>query len=123
VYKCISRQAVKKWFGSEKEKEKENIFFFSVFPSDQGHAPNYPVLNVCMPLTIKSMIGGCRTLLVMNSVNPLLRYLSHVLSHVTASIEHPHSMLDNDKYKQEDEGFWTTFFQQIFFKKIMVTKT
>jgi hypothetical protein len=40
----------------------------------------------------KSMIGGYRALLVMNSVNPLLIRLSHV----TGSIDHPDSILDRE---------------------------
>jgi hypothetical protein len=41
----------KKRFGSEKRKRK--YFFFSVFPRDQRHTPNYPALYMCMPLTIR----------------------------------------------------------------------
>jgi hypothetical protein len=36
----------KKRFGSGKRKRK--YFFFSVFPSDQRHAPKYPSLSMCM---------------------------------------------------------------------------
>jgi hypothetical protein len=52
-------QAVKKkndWLG----KKKKKIFFFSVFraiPLEhcmyQCHAPSYPALSMCMPLTIR----------------------------------------------------------------------
>jgi hypothetical protein len=35
------------------EKRERKYFFFSVFPRDQRHAPNYPVLGMCMSLTIR----------------------------------------------------------------------
>ena len=58
-------------------KEIESIFSFLVF-----HAtPQLPSVKYVYAVDYKSMIGGCRTLLVMNSVNPLLiplRYLNHV---------------------------------------------
>ena len=59
------------------KKEIESIFSFLVF-----HAtPQVPSVKYVYAVDYKSMIGGYRTLLVMNSVNPLLiplRYLSHV---------------------------------------------
>jgi hypothetical protein len=50
-----------------RKKEKEKIFF-SVFPRDQRHVPNYPALNMYV-VDYKSMIGGYRTVFVMNTVN------------------------------------------------------
>ncbi len=67
---CLDQKSVRK-------KEIESIFSFLVF-----HAtPQLPSVKYVYAVDYKSMIGGCRTLIVMNSVNPLLiplRYLSHV---------------------------------------------
>ena len=69
------------------EKEKGNIFLFP-FSDRSVRALGAPVSRSQLPsvkyvyaVDYKSMIGGYRTLLVMNSVNPLLiplRYLNHV---------------------------------------------
>jgi hypothetical protein len=50
-YVCVrvylrNKPSDKKRFGSGKRKRK--YFFFSVFPCDQRHAPNYPSLSMCM---------------------------------------------------------------------------
>jgi hypothetical protein len=58
------------------KKEIESIFSFLVFHT----MPQLPSVKYVYAVDYKSMIGGYRTLLVMNSVNPLLiplRYLNH----------------------------------------------
>ena len=67
-------------------KRKKNIFLFC-FPRNTVRALHVPMSRSQLPsvkhvyaIDYKSMIGGCRTLLVMNSVNPSLislRYLNH----------------------------------------------
>jgi hypothetical protein len=68
------------------EKKKEKVFFLFCFPRDSPFiiAPmsrsQLPSVKYVYVVDYKSMIGGYRTLLVMNSVNPLLiplRYLNH----------------------------------------------
>ena len=68
-------------------KQKEKVFFLFCFPRVSPFiiAPmsrsQLPSVKYVYAVDYKSMIGGCRTLLVMNSVNPLLiplRYLNHV---------------------------------------------
>jgi hypothetical protein len=65
--------------GSEIGWEKRNRKYFSfLFSTPHSQLPSVKYVYV---IDYKSMIGGYRTLLVMNSVNPLLiplRYLSHV---------------------------------------------
>ena len=59
------------------KKEIESIFLFPFSTS----RPQLPSVKYVYVVDYKSMIGGYRTLLVMNSVNPFLiplRYLSHV---------------------------------------------
>jgi hypothetical protein len=69
------------------EKKKEGkVFFLFCFPRDSpfiitpmSHS-QLPIVKYVYVVDYKSMIGGYRTLLVMNSVNPLLiplRYLNH----------------------------------------------
>jgi hypothetical protein len=71
------------------EKRKSILFFSSVFrvipPRRSLDEPmsrsQLPSVKYVYTVDYKSMIGGYRTLLVMNSVNPLLiplSYLSHV---------------------------------------------
>ena len=67
---------------------KKKIFFLFPFSARSIRALSLSVSSSHLPsvkyvyvINYKSMIGGCRTLLVMNSVNPLLiplRYLNHV---------------------------------------------
>ena len=71
-----------------KKKERENVFSFlfsARYPVRALDAPmsrsQLPSVKYVYAVDYKSMIGGCRTLLVMNSVNPSLiplRYLNHV---------------------------------------------
>ena len=65
--------------GSEIGWEKRNRKYFSfLFSTPRSQLPS---VKYVYAVDYKSMIGGYRTLLVMNSVNPLLiplRYLSHV---------------------------------------------
>jgi len=91
------------WLGNTRRK-KENIFSFlfsARYPlrvlKNQCHASNYPALIMCA-VDYKSIIGGYRTLLEMNSVNPLLTLyiFESCLSHITTSIQNPHSILDTD---------------------------
>ena len=59
------------------KKEIESIFSF-LFSTPRSQLPS---VKYVYAVDYKSMIRGYRTLLVMNSVNPLLiplRYLSHV---------------------------------------------
>ena len=59
------------------KKEIESIFSF-LFSTTRSKLPS---VKSVYAVDYKSMIGGYRTLLVMNLVNPLLiplRYLSHV---------------------------------------------
>ena len=59
------------------KKEEERIFSF-LFSAPHSQLPS---VKYVYAVDYKSMIGGYRTILVMNSVNPLLtplRYLSHV---------------------------------------------
>jgi hypothetical protein len=77
---CLDKQ--KNGWG---KKERERIFPFLFFPRDSPlDAPmsrsQLPSVKYVYAVDYKSMIGGYRTLLVMNSVNPLLiplRYLNH----------------------------------------------
>jgi hypothetical protein len=65
--------------GSDIGWEKRNRKYFSfLFSTPRSQLPSVKYVNA---VDYKSMIGGYRTLLVMNSVNPLLnplRYLIHV---------------------------------------------
>jgi hypothetical protein len=62
-------------------REKEKEFFFPCFSTRPMSRSQLPSVKYVYAVDYKSMIGGYRTLLVKNSVNPLLiplRYLSHV---------------------------------------------
>ena len=78
------------------------FLFFARYPVGALDTPmshsQPPSVKYVYAIDYKSMIGGCRTLLVMNSVNPLLIHLrvyESCLSHVITSIEHPNSILDS----------------------------
>jgi hypothetical protein len=70
-----------------RHKQRVSFFFLSVFSAIARLALDAPMsrsqlhsVKYVYAVDYKSMIGGYRTLLVMNSVNPLLillRYLSH----------------------------------------------
>jgi hypothetical protein len=58
------------------KRNRKYFFSFLVFRT----MPQLPSVKYVYAVDYKSMIGGYRTLLVMNSVNPLLiplRYLNH----------------------------------------------
>jgi hypothetical protein len=67
---CLDQKSVR-------EKKIESVFSF-LFSTPRSQLPS---VKYVYAVDYKSMIGGYRTLLVMNSVNPLLiplRCLSHV---------------------------------------------
>ena len=80
----LSSLLLSKTIGGKKERESIFPFLFSAPARLTLDAPmsrsQLPSVKYVYAVDYKSMIGGYRTLLVMNSVNPLLiplRYLNH----------------------------------------------